>query len=378
MAPENLVRQLALGLNGNNVLVKVVRFRGKTYNQNSSINIECSNLLFKNRVANEVVKVFELFAILFAIPISLIRNSLKYKPDVIILYGVDYFYFVFPFWLFSKILNIKIVRIVTDYYKESTIVPVWWKQPKLFFYRLQFTFFDKYLTGVVTLSSYMANFAQKNGVESSRIIVIPHFIDVEGFCKYAADMKSGNKIRIAFCGTINESNGIFDLIEAFKVVSKDRSDIELVIIGEPLKVVREEIEARLALFSQSYTITGMLPKNKIPEALLSCNILVNPRQAGVFAEAGFPTKLGEYFATKRPVVSTSVGDVKYFFTNKRELVVVEPNNPEMLAEGILFLANNPTEAEIIGNYGYSWAMSNLDYKENAHKLLVYINSDVVN
>jgi len=374
MAPENLVRQLALGLDYNNVKVKVVRFRGRTYNYKNDTGIECTSLLFDKRLNGEISKVLELFCLFFAIPISVVRNYFKSKPNVIVLYGIEYFYFILPFWIISKLLRVKILRFITDYYKVSTIVPVWWKKPKLLFYHLQFKYLDKRLDGIITLSQYMAEYSRNKGVSKNRIITLPHFIDVIGFCKDIQINRVDNKVRIGYCGTISESNGIFDLIRAFVAVNRKFNNTELIIIGEPSTSDRQKIEEMLGECSNSYRITGLMSKDQIPTALLTCSILVNPRKSGIFAEAGFPTKLGEYFSTKIPVISTRVGDIKSFFTNKNELLLVDPDSPEQLSQAILYLIENELEAQIVGSNGYSWATQNLDFRANSKKLIEFIGN----
>lgn len=374
MAPENLVRQLAFGLDCNNVKVKVVRFKGVTYNYSNNTGIECTNLLFSRRVKGEVLKLLELLLIFFAIPISVVRNYFKYKPNAIVLYGIEYFYFILPFWIVAKILRVKILRFITDYYKVSTIVPVWWKKPKLLFYQLQFKYLDKRLDGIITLSHYMAEHSRKNGALDSRTITLPHFIDVAGFCRNAQLKHTHSKLRIGYCGTISESNGVFDLVEAFIGVHRTFSNTELIIIGKPSINDRLRMEKMLEGYPNSYSITGLMSRDQIPEALLACNILVNPRKSGVFAEAGFPTKLGEYFSTKLPVISTKVGDIRSFFTDKNELVLVDADSPLQLSQAIIYLIENGAEAKKIGINGYNWAVQNLDYRANTKKLIEFIGN----
>lgn len=372
MAPENLVRQMSLGLQYHKTRVKVVRVRGKSYNQNNNTGVESSDLLFKIRVSNEIIKVIEFIGILFAIPISLIRNYFKQKPDVVILYGVEYFYFVLPFWILSRILKFKIIRIVTDYYKKSTIVPVWWKKPKLFFYQLQFKKFDKYLDGIVSLSNYMSDYAKKNGVNPDKVIVIPHFIDIAGFCRGKSINHNPQLFRIGYCGTIVSTNGIYDLIEAFRIIHNKYPNTELLIIGQQASTEKIKIIDLITPFNGAAKITGLLNAEDVSNALLTCNVLVNPRKPSLAAEAGFPTKLGEYFATGIPVIATRVGDLKNYFLHEQELMLVNPDQPKEIVDAIMFLLKNSNKAQEIGIKGFEWGKTNLDYKKNTYKLLEFI------
>lgn len=374
MAPESLVRQMALGLKYHEIKLKIIRLRGKWYDNYNDTGILAINLFLLNKPNKEFTKFVEFLSIIFLGPFSVIFNKAKHKPYAIILYGVEYFYFVLPFWLACKLTRIKLIRITTDLYKESTIVPVWWKRPKLYFFNFQFKYFDRHLNGIVCLSYYLAEFALNSGVKPERVTVIPHFIDTTGFCEGVVKHQPTGKTRIGFCGFVSRSNGIYDLLEAFKLVYAEFHDTELYIIGEPSPEERDTILKMIEPFKTAVTITGLHSKKEIPGALLSCHILINPRKSGEFAEAGFPTKLGEYFSTGLPVVSTAVGDIRHYFTNKVELMLVPPDQPEKIAEAVMFLMNNKSEAYKIGGRGFEWAKANLDYKQNSGKLLQFIKS----
>lgn len=372
MAPESLVRQMTLGFKNHKVRVKVIRLRGETYGHDNDTDIEVSNFLFNRVTKNELTKFTELIATMLLIPFSVLGNVWHQRYNAVILYGVEYFYQIFPFWIICKLLKVKLIRITTDYYRVSTVVPVWWKKPKLWFYNFQFRHFDKYLDGIVSLSTYMANMAITNGAKAEKVLVIPHFIDVLGFCEDIEPFKHNDRFRIGYCGTVVDLNGVFDLIEAFLLVHSNYPNTELYIIGNPTGDNLDRINAMTENIKDSVIITGLLSKKMVPKALLTCNVLINPRKSGVFAEAGFPTKLGEYFATSLPVISTKVGDIKGYFTNMRELLLINPDTPTELAESISWLINSTEEAKIIGKAGNSWAIANLDYVKNTEKILSFI------
>jgi len=372
MAPESLVRQLALGFKYHKINTKVIRLRGKTYNYANDTGIEANDFLFGSRTKSDLTKLIELLSVILLTPFSVFVNFFRHKFDAIILYGVEYFYLIFPFWIACKLTRTKLIRITTDYYRVSTIVPVWWKRPKLFFYNFQFKQFDKYMDGIVSLSSYMADFAKINGVDHRKILIIPHFIDTEGFCRGAASNQDAEKYRIGYCGTVIGVNGIFQLIDAFKTVYHKYPNAELLIIGEPWTAEKEKFNSLIAPFGQVVKVTGRLSASEIPSALLTCNVLVNPRKSSLSADAGFPTKLGEYFSTALPVISTRTGDIRSYFTNMEEIVLVEPDDPEQISDAIIFLIENKERSSIIGKNGFRWAKEHLDYKANTQKILNFI------
>jgi len=372
-AAENFVRQMTLGLITSNALVNVVLLRGHYLEHNANdTGIKCNSLLFKRRYRGEILKIVELFLIVFAIPFSVIRNRIQHKTKIIILYGIEYFYLVLPFYLVGQIIGIKVYRVVTDRYTDKGIAPTWWKRPKVFFYQFQYKYFDRFLAGIICLSSYLKKNAVANG--ASNVCVIPHFIDIELFSNdtYNIIPFSNENIRIGICGTLNKENGLFVLLNAFLLLKNDYPDIKLTLIGPITEVdsfVSREILKDVLV---SVSFVGKVNGSLVPGLLSNCDILVNPRISGTFAEAGFPTKLGEYFATKRPVVATAVGDLNLYFENKSELILVKPDSAESLAEGIKILLLNMELARQIGINGFEWALANVEYRKSAQRLVEFI------
>ena len=367
-AAENFVRQMALGLYKNNAQVEVIRVRGKRYSNNNDTPLKASNYLFSKPFKNEELKFIELFCIIFFVPVSLLFRKLYKKEQIILLYGLEYAYLVCPFIFWSKILRISCYRIITDSYEPKSLVPVWWKWPKYFFLKIQYKYFDRYLHGVIVLSRYLYQLCITNGVKRENILLIPHFINT----KSQIHKKKTSDIEdiICFCGTPSISNGIIELIKAFKIVTQHRKDTKLMIIGKIPDEILPEIKQ---INEENIHLTGFLKKNDIEPLLQSSSILVNPRKSGARAESGFPTKLGEYFAAQRPVVATKVGDIASYFTDKQEIVFADPDNPESLADSILFLLKNKDKGNQIGLNGFNWALNNLDYIKNSQKLIDFLN-----
>jgi glycosyltransferase involved in cell wall biosynthesis len=369
-AAESFVRNLALGLNEISVNVEVVRLRGQRYKHSNDTSIKCSNYLFKKPFKLEFLKFIELILIISYIPFFVLNRKFIKKDDAILLYGIKYGYQIIPFIIFSKLVSIKCVRFIVESYSASTIMPVWWKSPKLYFYNLQITKFDKCLDGVIVLTKFLYDRSLKYGVKNSNLLLIPHFIEIK---KNLDDIKINTNILIGFCGTVIVENGVLDLIKAFEIVRLNHLDAKLLIIGKVSADMENKIQ-EMGIDMKNITFTGQLDKKNVETNLLKCSILVNPRQNGERAEAGFPTKLGEYFAMKKPVVTTKLGDLKSYFTDKKEVVFAEPNNPESLANAIEFIINNPEISSKIAENGYNWAKENLDYIVNVRKLITFIGN----
>lgn len=374
MAPENFVRMMSLGLEYHKQNIKIIRIYGSSFDYNNDTNIKCTNFLFKRKVKNEFLKFLELILIIFSIPISILKNKILKRNNVIILYGIEYFYLVFPFWIFTKCLNIKLFRFITDYYDTENISPTWWKKPKSFFYNFQLKYFDIKLKGIICLSHYMSDFLKKYIKYETKLLVIPHFIDLNILIKNNKIGKENDIFFIGFSGTPMISNGFEDLIEAFKIFNNKYKNSKLLLfIGKQDNLELDVIFNNYFDIKDNLILPGFLNKNEVSNILSNCDVLVNPRQKSIWSDSGFPTKLGEYFALKKPVITTKVGDLINYFEDKKEVIFAEPNSPISISESIEFVINNKEISKKIGENGFNWAKENLDYISNAEKLIKFLN-----
>lgn len=370
MAMESFVRQLSLGLYVNNVKLEVVRLYGDRLNNINDTRIKCSNYLFNKPFKNEFLKFFEvLFHILF-VPYFITYRKFFKKDDAIIMYGLDRAYIVFPITVFSRLFRIKVYRINTEVYLPDTYAFKWWRKPLILFNELQVKYFDRYLDGIIVLSHFLRKLEIENNVKEQNVLLVPHFIDIDVRTASRDDFENKRIDRIGYCGNLSVANGVLDLIDAFLILTKKITyEVELIIIGEVIPIVQQEILKRNL---KNIIFTGKLTASEVSCELQKCKILVNPRRLGISADSGFPTKIGEYFAAKKTVVATKVGDLGLYFKDKEELIFAEPNEPISICNAIEYALQNQESALEIAKRGKNWAVNNLDYINNSKKLIEFI------
>lgn len=365
---ENFMRNIAKGMHYHDTEVNVIRYRGDIYNKNNDTRIKRGNYLFNKFPKNSILKTFAIIINILYTPIFIFYRKVVKKDKVLIIFGLKYAYELFPILFLSRLFKISIYQIIADYYTPNEVVPIWWKKPKYFFYKVQRKYLDKYFNGLIVLSQALFKQSVKNNVKKNKLLIIPHFID---FKMPKKEFSPNEKHIICFCGAVTIPNGIMDLIKAYNLIKKDLPNSELRIVGEKSPAF-ESLMTKSNVDTRNIIFTGFLDKNEVEQELYKSSILINPRQKSNWADAGFPTKIGEYFATKSPVISTRVGDLINYLEDKHNIVFATPNNPESLAEAIQFLFKNNKVAQSIGQEGYNWAKSNLEYRQNSKKVLEFI------
>jgi len=205
------------------------------------------------------------------------------------------------------------------------------------------------------------------------ILVQPNLTDFDFWTNGDAD----TNFTVGYSGTPYKKDGIEDLLTAISLLRNKNLDVTAIIVGD---VVNEKsILPSLTAFCEelgiekSVTFTGLVSIEEVKKWLNKCMILAITRPNIVQTIAGFPTKIGEYFACRKIVVSTKIGDVGEYFSDREEIVFAESGNPQSIADNIEWIINNREAGKTIAQNGYRRAGELLDYKVKAPAMLDFTN-----
>lgn len=158
---------------------------------------------------------------------------------------------------------------------------------------------------------------------------------------------------IAYCGSGGFiSNGVDILIKSFIKISNEFPNLKLYIAAfwgqdgaRMLELIKEnEMTERIFYI-------GPLPRESIPYFLFGAEILALPRPDSRQAQGGFPTKLGEYLASGKPVCVTKVGEIPMYLQDKVTAFFAEPGSIESFASSLKTALTNRRLAIKVGKNG---------------------------
>jgi glycosyltransferase involved in cell wall biosynthesis len=234
------------------------------------------------------------------------------------------------------------------------------------------TYLVQYADKFIVLSDFIKNYLISKNIREENILILPNITDPEIFNVQNVKEHIKGKITIGYSGTPTRKDGVVYLIESFAVLTKKYPDTHLLIIGDVINgnsIIPglKENAANLGI-ADKVTFTGLVPFKDVPRQLNSCQILALTRPSGVFAEAGFPTKLGEYFACRKPILVTSVGDINKYFVNGVHAVIVKPEDIDSIVDGFESLILNEHLRQQIAINAYNWLQENLNYRTLSAKI----------
>lgn len=230
------------------------------------------------------------------------------------------------------------------------------------------------IEGMFVISKELKSFFVSQGVQYNRIHIINMIVDPD---RFAGLLKQPSEPYIVYCGVVyNNKDGVDNLIKAFSIVSMKYPTYKLYIVGP---IPNETDNSVIFNLIKEYNLidkvilTGQIPTTQMPQILINATICALARPSGLRAQAGFPTKLGEYLLSHNPVVVTDVGDISDFLIDRESAIIVPPDDVNLFAEGLLWLIEHPNEASKISNSGYQVAIRDFNAEVETRKLLDIMN-----
>jgi glycosyltransferase involved in cell wall biosynthesis len=238
----------------------------------------------------------------------------------------------------------------------SLIKPSW--QPRMYYEAHTFpgsrvgkrvrSWVGKRIGGLIVITNKLKELYMELGVPEDQILVAPDGVDLARFAismtrdqaRREVGLPPDKKI-VGYAGrfhTMEMEKGLDTLIKALRMVKgRGFDNVALCFVGGPLEMAplyldlakEEGIEEKDLIF------VNHVPPVIIPLYLRSFDICIMPFPwTEHFAYYASPLKLFEYMASKTPIVATDLPSTEEILRDGENAVLVEPDDPKALAEGI--------------------------------------------
>lgn len=234
---------------------------------------------------------------------------------------------------------------------------------------------NKHFNGVVGISQGLKEYYLTKGVKN--VDVINMFVDPSRFENVQVDAKD---LYIAYCGTVSvHKDGVDTLVKAFDIFRKSFPNYKLYLIGDFDKLGAEGIIKGLIDelgLGESVVLTGRVNADDMPKILMGAQMLALSRPNNTQSQYGFPTKLGEYLATGKPVVVTKVGEIPLFLHDGENAFMADPDDVEDFANKLIEVASDYPSALKVAQKGKELAYTEFSSKVQSEKLLDFIRRTI--
>lgn len=353
-----LLKGFAFGKHKNNDLKKNVTPEGIPY-------IYLSSPIRPDR---KVKKIYDDVFSMIRLIIYLTKLITKRKYIFILLYSNE-LQFNIPIFAFSKLFGIKIISFVPEFYDKSNFGGSIFRKLKWYGFLLNFNYFNKISHRLIVFSYYLKEIYLKQGVEETKIIVQPNLTDFDFWQSEEGEIK----YTLGYSGTPSIKDGLLDLLKAISKLKHENKLVTLLIIGDSTfgKSLIPDLQklCESLNIADLVTFTGLIDLERVRKHLSECKILTLTRPNIIQTQAGFPTKLGEYFASGKQIFTTNFGDINRYFTPMEEMVTAHCGDIGDISDKIKWMLQHPEESEQIRKTGYFKAKQLLSYNESVNRIL---------
>ena len=163
-----------------------------------------------------------------------------------------------------------------------------------------------------------------------------------GFLRREFNLPTDSTVCLAV-GRLVRVKGYDVLVEAIKQAASHMSNIVCVIVGEG--EAREELTRQIheAGLDGRVILAGYLPRETIASALASCDVFAMPSRY-----EGTPIAVLEAAAMACPILASDAGGIPELVANEEHALLVQPEDPSALAQGLIRLGADRAFARRLG------------------------------
>ena len=236
---------------------------------------------------------------------------------------------------------------------------------------------------VLTTTPQLSNYAEEMGSNSDCIKYFPLGVN----SRYFKPMKKNNELLqelgiqtndriILFMGTLYPWAGIDHILKNFHLLQNKIKQIKFVIIGggpdfNRLKSLSNELQ-----LNKNIIFTGFVEQKKIPEYIAITDICLSSFAINILTDSIIPTKILEYLACGKPVLSTPLKGTVELLPNENYGIVY--SQLDDFISSIEKLLQNKTQLDKLGENGFSYVKKNHYWDSLADQLIKIFDNLIKN
>jgi len=239
-------------------------------------------------------------------------------------------------------------------------------------------FFEKWITKKTDCNISVSDSNQETGfkhIPGFKSVVVHNGIDLVKFnpdCAKRKNLRTELNIAqdafvICFIGRMTAQKDPLTLIKAFKEINSEYSNAVLLMVGDG--ELKEKAIALTRELGLEKSVIFQRSRTDVADILFSSDIFCLPS-----LWEGFPIALLEAMAMRKAVVATEVDGSVEIIQNKKNGILVKPQNIQMLANAIKELIQNNSLKEELSIAAQQTILNDFDVKKMTKKIEdVYLN-----
>ena len=227
------------------------------------------------------------------------------------------------------------------------------------------------MAGVIAISAELRDWALRQAHGRRRrlqVVEVPILVDLDE--QQPAPYPTDDPL-VVFAGAPGYESTIRFVFAAMAEVWRTHPECRLAVTGAQTGDPRSDwlrAAVREDGLGDRVDLVGYLDRAELLDLYARAHALLIPLFYDERSRARFPTKIGEYLAAARPVVTSDVGEIPRFFTDGVDALVRPAGEPVAFGRAVVELLDDPARAALIGQRGRELAERRFHYTLYAEPL----------
>ncbi|HWV70053.1 glycosyltransferase family 4 protein [Chitinophaga sp.] len=225
-----------------------------------------------------------------------------------------------------------------------------------------------YADGLLCASRYLCNTYTKRAAQLFRkqlpVLYSPYAFNNEVIASPRIRLQEvkdtyHGKTMLIYMGTLTRNYGLFTMLQAMEMVSKERSDVVLLLLGQGRHMADAKAYVKEKQLDAQVEFLGYAPEEELSSWFTAADAFISPLNDTVQDWARCPSKIYMYLPFEKPVFTSAIGEPLeifgeqgYYFNN---------NAPASLAALISKLANGKLAPGTVNSEAHSWERRAIDF-----------------
>lgn len=243
------------------------------------------------------------------------------------------------------------------------------------FFPISARFFSRRMKAIICISNAVKRNLEKHKIDPQKLILIYNGLDPLKFIPQKDPLKlrkdlciSSSTPLIGVVGNIKYWKGQETMVRAMKKILQSVPEVKCLLIGGSTERDKGYLEHLKAIIQEDHIEDSVIftrVRKDVPDLINILDILIH---TSILPEP-FGRVILEGMALKKPVITPNIGGGPEIVVNGKTGLVVQPSNPDILADSVIELLREPAKAIQMGKAGRERLEKRFHIKQNIIKTL---------
>lgn len=237
---------------------------------------------------------------------------------------------------------------------------------------------------ILPISQYIENEVQKIAKENSKIppaFRLPILTDFTLLSNHrTVEGLTNEEEYILYSGSFNYLDIAYIIVDIISELKIKGFNIKIKFTGSGKTNLFNQINTYINKKNvvELFHFTGYLEENELYNYMRNALCLLAPLPETEQSKARFPTKIGYYLSSGRPIVTNAIGSVNEYLSDGVNAYIANNCDPSALAEKVIDIVNDSVKANMIGKNGQQLSDEKFFYKNACIGLREFLENTIIN